>query len=114
MALATTSNAGEQTATQSPQASVGSAPATAQAGSVQPGTAASVLTSQGGQQLTPTSLPTVSLGTSTGTRTTATTQPVAQKHHVNPTLAGFAILLLLVAAVLFWTTSRSVKSTTKY
>jgi hypothetical protein len=111
--LSTSSNSGEQTTTQSPQASVGSAPATANASSVQPGTAAAVLTSQNGQTLHPTSLNSVTLGASSTQTVAATAQPAPAKHF-NYGLGGVAVVLFLVAVLLFWTTSRSVKSTTKY
>lgn len=110
--LTTTSNSGEQTTTQSPQASVGSAPATAQAGSVQPGTANNLLTSQNGQSLSPTPLSTIDLSGGAASTGQLALQPTAVKHHFNPVLGGAAVLLFVVAVALFWSTSRSVKNTT--
>lgn len=111
----TGSGSGAQAATQSPQ-SVGQSPSSgAQASSVQPGTATSLLNGQSGVTLRTTALSTVNLdgGNAASTAASLPANPPA-KHHANPALFGFSGLLLVVAVVLFWTTSRSVKNTTQY
>ncbi len=106
---------GTQTSTQSPQGATGQtgAPA-AQTGSVQPGTATSVLTSSGGITLQNTPLTTVNLGASTQAATAAAAPVAAPKHHFNPVLFGVSVLLCLIAVALFWATMRSAKNTTDY
>jgi hypothetical protein len=115
--LTATSGSGEQTTTQSPQAATQPSTGGTVSSGVQPGTATSLLNGQGSVQLYPTSLPTVGLSGATGAAATGTVaaatpaKPVA-KHHANPVLLGSSALLLVVAIVLFWITSRSVKTTT--
>lgn len=116
MALSITAgngNVASQANTQSPQTSAGSgSPTAAPASKVQPGTATALLSSQGGVALHPTALPTVNINTATST-TAATTTNNTPKHHVNPVLLGFPVLLVVVAVVLFWAMRRSVKNTTE-
>lgn len=114
--LTAVNGSGDQAATQSPQSA--SQPATGDTASsgVQPGTATSLLNGgQGSVQLHPSALSTVDLGGGAGAATgtvAGTAAKTATRHHVNPVLFGVSALLLVVAVVLFWTTSRSVKSTT--
>jgi cobalamin biosynthesis Mg chelatase CobN len=110
MALTTTTSA-SQTTTQSPQTAGASSNNAAQAGSVQPGTATSLLTSQNGLPLQQTQLSTVSLSGNASTQTTAS---AAKPHHFNPILLIVAIAFFLIAAWLFWSTSNSVNKTTEY
>ncbi|HEX4775054.1 MAG TPA: hypothetical protein VH234_06075 [Candidatus Saccharimonadales bacterium] len=114
MALNATSNSSGQTTTQSPQSAVGSSVGGAQTGGVQSGTPNNLLTSSNGISLSSTALTTVSLNPGTTTATSTTTVPLASpaKHHINSVLLGFSGLLIVVAIVLFWVASRSVKSTT--
>ncbi|HEY5152618.1 MAG TPA: hypothetical protein VII55_01455 [Candidatus Saccharimonadales bacterium] len=81
---------------------------------LQPGTATSLLSSgQGGVSLHGTALSTVNLNApAASTSSTAVTKPVQTTHHASPVLLAFPAALVVVALVLFWTTSRSVKSTT--
>ena len=107
---------GSQANTQTPQASVGPATKAAPSRNVQPGTTASVLTTQsGGISLTSQALPSVKLGdTSTATvQASAAPQAVQAKHHLNPVLLGLAIALFMLAIGFFWITHRSAKNTTK-
>ena len=105
-----------QTSTQDPQSlpSTQSLDTGTPSSGVQPGTAASLLNGQAGVPLHGTALSTVNLAPgATATQTHASTAAAAKpKHHTNPVLFGVAVLLLLVAIVLFWLTSRSVKNTT--
>jgi hypothetical protein len=103
---------GQQTATQDPQAATTQAVgAPAQSGDVQPGTINSLLTSTQGVSLSGTPLTTVNLTGSTQAQPDQASQPA--HHHINYGLYGVSILLCVVAAVLFWATSRSAKNTTK-
>jgi cobalamin biosynthesis Mg chelatase CobN len=111
MALTATTNSGSQSTTQSPQTAGAGNNSTAQTGSVQPGTAANVLTSQNGISLQQTQLSTVSLAAPSATQTGVSATP---KHHFNPFLLIVAVILFLVAAGFFWNTMRSVNSTTDY
>jgi hypothetical protein len=112
MALTTSStpNNGSQTTTSGLQQSVaangisGGTPS-----SIQPGTAASTLTSTGGITLQQTALSTVSLGTASANVSVA--QPV--HHKINAGLLGFSLTLLVFAIALFWYTGRAEKNTTK-
>ncbi|HYH36224.1 MAG TPA: hypothetical protein VD706_01860 [Candidatus Saccharimonadales bacterium] len=85
-------------------------------GGVQPGTATSVLTSNNGLSLELSPVTTVSLSKSAGTgaqsRTVSTPEPV--KHQVNGTFIIIPIVLVVIAVGLFWSMSRSAKSTTNY
>jgi hypothetical protein len=122
MALTATTGSGIQATTQSPQAATsqsGGGPSTQSSGSVQPGTATSLLTSDNGISLHGTALTTVSLdGSTAATTAVASSQiPLAVKpttHHVNPVLLGGSGLLLIVAVVSFWLTSRSAKNSANY
>jgi hypothetical protein len=111
--LTATGSSGSQTNTQSPQtAGAGNfTPGAQQSGSVQPGTATDVLTSQNGTPLANTSLTTVSLGSSTGSTTAAPT-PTTKPHHINPGLLAIAIFLFVFAVALFWSAARPEKNTT--
>ncbi|HEY5442561.1 MAG TPA: hypothetical protein VIJ68_03415 [Candidatus Saccharimonadales bacterium] len=112
--LPTTGSSQSQSATQSPQAGVQSISSGAKSSSVQPGTTTSLLSgSTSGVALRPTALPTVNLTNVPATSTQATTQaaPAKAPHHVNSALLGMAILLFVVAVVLFWVTNRSAKNT---
>ena len=112
MALNTTTGTGTQASTGTPQ-TVGEANTTAQSGSVQPGTANSLLTSNQGVSLNANALTTVDLtGTKTSTATVSTTPPTTQKHDINPVALGFCALLFIVAILMFVFTSRSAKNTT--
>lgn len=112
--LTATSNpsAGSQSTTNSPQPTVaansvsGGTPS-----SIQPGTATSVLTSAGGIPLTAKALSTVNLS---ATSTQATTAAQPSQHKTNSGLLAFPFILVVVAAVSFWLTTRSAKNTTKY
>jgi hypothetical protein len=108
--LTTISGTGNQAATQSPQSAGDANPGGTNSSRVQPGTASDLLRSQNGVKLNPTPLTTVNLN-STGS---GTTQPSAtgNQHHINPVLGAFSIALFVLAIVLFWMTSRSVKNTT--
>lgn len=111
----TTSAGGGQTTTQNPQtAAPQSDNNAAPAGSVQPGTATSLLTSQQGLTLSPGALTTVDLGaTTTSTQASAKPRPaVPAKQTINPAILGLSVLLCLVAIATFWWISRSAKSTT--
>jgi hypothetical protein len=103
------SNSGDQTSTQTPQAAQ---PATAgvSSGNVQPGTANSALQSNQGISLTPTPVSTVNLSGSTGQVSTA----LPKQQHLNPVLVGLTLALLVVAVVLFWAVSASGKKHNQY
>jgi hypothetical protein len=111
MALTATTNSASQNTTQSPQTAGAGNNSTAQAGSVQPGTAANVLTSQNGISLQQTQLSTVSLAPASNTQTNITPAPA---RHINPFLVIVAVILFLIAAWMFLSTTRSVNSTTEY
>jgi len=119
MALSTSTNGsiGSQSNTQNPQTAIQPVSAATKSGSVQPGTANSLLTSQqGGVPLQTTVLSTVSLNPSalqTAVPTTGTASSPPKQHHVSYVLLGFPVVLILVAVILFWTIRRSVKSTTE-
>lgn len=107
---------GDQSTTQSPQtAPTQTIGAPKQAGNVQPGTAASLLTdSQGGVGLSSQPLTTVSLkagATTTGT-TGSTTQPAKPAHHMDAALFIIPIAFCVAAIAMFWVIQRSAKSTT--
>ncbi len=109
---------GDQGTTQNPQTvptgeTVGGA--STQSGSVQPGTAKSILTSQNGESLSPSALTTVSLDAPAITQSqtispAGTAKP--QPHHFNPALFAVSIALVLIAAGFFWAINRSAKTTT--
>ena len=105
-----TSEAGTQTSTQSPQTStLANNFGGQQSEQVQPGTAQNVLTSQNGIPLHATQLSTVSLAKPVSSQTPAA--PTVARH-IHPELFIFSGLLLIIAVVLFWTASRSTKNTT--
>ena len=112
--LTATTGAGAQTATQSPQSTSNTANFGNQSTSNLQSPAASNL--QGGVQINGTSLGNVSLNVPVSTRTQATTAlPLTvPHHHPNPALFGLSGLLLVVAAVMFWSTTRAAKNTTDY
>ena len=107
---------GSQATTQSPQSLVGSGSGTASTGSVQPGTATSLLTSTSGIALHPAQLSTVSFNSASATASSApavaTTLP--PKHHLNSGLLAISIGLVVIAAAAFLMISRSAKNTTDY
>jgi hypothetical protein len=110
--LTTTTATGSQTTTQSPQTSAAATNFGGQQSSgVQPGTARDLLNSTNGIPLASSPVTTVNLANA-AQQTVTTTQVPKEQHHVNPALMGFSVLLFLVAIVLFWNTSRSVKNTT--
>ena len=105
------SNSGDQTSTQSPQAAQpANGGGAANAGSIQPGTANQALESTQGISLNPTPVSTVSLGGSTGQVSSA----LPRQQHFNPVLAGLALVLLVVAVILFWAVSASGKKHNQY
>lgn len=117
MALNITSSGGQQTATGNPQTVPTATPGSpAQSRSVQPGTSDSLLESQQGISLGNQSLTTVSLdGNPSQARTVTSTRkdPAAKPvHHVNAAWLSLPVLLVLVAAAMFWSMARSAKSTT--
>jgi hypothetical protein len=116
MSLAISAGNGNPTSqanTQTPQSSAAPATNATPSGSVQPGTATSLLTSKGGVQLTNQVLPTISLGTTlTGTEQSAPAQVAQPKHHANVFLLGVAAVLFVMAIAFFWSTARSAKNTT--
>ncbi len=117
MALTTTTSGaglGNQTSTQTPQASVGPASKAAASGSVQPGTATSLLTQSNGISLSGQALTAVSLdGTTTSTGQSSQPEPVTPaKHDVNPVLLGLAIALFVAALMIVWKINHSAKNTT--
>jgi hypothetical protein len=115
--LTATSGSGTQGTDQNPQASVASGTPTAQAGSVQPGTATSLLTGgTTGVALQTTPLSTVSLDNTTAQTQTAprTAQALPARHHINPVLLSLSVVLCLIAIALFWFTTRTAKNTTDY
>ncbi|MGZ6005581.1 MAG: hypothetical protein ACXWLH_05555 [Candidatus Saccharimonadales bacterium] len=110
--LNTTTGSGSQSATQSPQSSVTSTDTNSAASSgVQPSVNQDALLNQQGIQITNTQPNTISLGDTTSS-STSTPVNIPNSHHINPALAGFSIALFVVAIVLFWVTSRPVKTTT--
>lgn len=108
--LTATAGSGSQATTQSPQSAGQPSGNSALSGSVQPGTATSLLDSQDGVPLHGTALSTVSL-TNTAPAVAVLPKASPPKHHVNSAFFGFSGLLLLVAVVLFWNTNRSAKGT---
>ena len=74
-------------------------------GRVQPGITGDQLRTDQGIALTPTNLPTISLGTATNNQVVAPT-----KHHFNPALMIFSILLFVLAIVLFRVTGNTGKN----
>src|SRR5579871_2048427 len=107
------SGSGLQSSTQSPQTSTQSTLASGnQSQSVQSGTAASLLTTSKGIPLSATAVPSVGLSADRSTTQSAAGQAAAH-HGLNPVLAGLSGLLCLVAVVLFISTFRTAKNTTK-
>jgi hypothetical protein len=102
------SQASSPTTTQDPQANVQSLSGGTQSSNVQPGTTNSLLRGDSGITLHTTQLSTVSLAPSD---TKAASGSVAG-HHANPVLLSVAIILCLVAVILFRFAGRSVKTTT--
>lgn len=118
MALSITGGSGgpaSQANTQSPQISAGSgSPTSASAGSVQPGTATSVLTSEQGIGLKGTQLSVVSFSNAPKTITgqTQASDTKASKHHINAVGIGVIAVVVLAALIIFWQINRSAKNTT--
>lgn len=105
-------SSGSQVSTQDPQTSVSSSGLGGGQSAVQPGTAASLLTSSSGIQLGSGSVPTIALTTSTATPAQTNSTQAAHRA-INPVLLTLAIILFVAAIVLFVSTTRSAKSTTK-
>jgi len=111
-ASSSSGSSASQAATQTPQgATASNFGASQSSGGVQPGTAQALLSSQNGVKLSGTALSTVNLGTAS-TSTVHSNPGTAVKHHVSAPLLGFALLLIVVAAVMFYFVGRSVKTTT--
>lgn len=116
--LTTTSASGvQQGGTSNPQAVPGAQSIggpSKQSGGVQPGTADSVLRSNGGVSLQSSALTTVSLDAtaSTAAQTSKVSAAKPANHHANGVFIVICIVLVLVAAGLFWGINRSAKSTT--
>jgi len=110
--LSATTGSGSQGTTQDPQtASQAPVIPANQSSSVQPSAPNSILTNVGGIPLQQTGGQSLSLAPSTTAATVAT--PQAVHHHPNSVLLGFSVLLFVVAIVLFWSTTRTAKTTTK-
>src|SRR5665213_1338151 len=110
--LSTTTGSGTQGTTQNPQtASQQSTTPANQTSNVQPSAPNTYLTNVGGVPLQPTGGESISLASTTATTTTPTKLTV--HHHPNGALLGFSGLLFVIAMVLFWSTSRTAKNTTK-
>ncbi|MGH7192307.1 MAG: hypothetical protein ACREJM_02095 [Candidatus Saccharimonadales bacterium] len=116
MALDIAPATGDQNTTQNPQTvptqTLGGA--SAKSGGVQPGTAASLLTSSQGEYMGSPAITTVSLGAAGQTQAATqapsdTTKPV---HHTSAAWFVVPVALCLVAVVMFWTMTRTAKSTT--
>lgn len=112
--LTTGATSGAQTTTQSPQAvpaqTVGGA--SKQSGSVQPGTTATLLTSQQGISLNAVAPTTVSLTASTQSQASSAAAQPAVRHHTNSAIFIVPVILCLVAIGFFWVITRSAKNTT--
>lgn len=103
-----------QVNTQNPQGSAPQLNTGTQPGDLQTGTASGLLNGSAGITLRSPALPSVSLPPVTATAVAAS-QPLkaaAPSHHANTGLLGLAAVLLLVAIAVWWSISRSVKSTT--
>jgi hypothetical protein len=112
LTTSTGASSGVQSTTQSPQSAGQPASVGTQASGVQPGTASTLLNSQGGLPLHGTALSTVNLNATSGVTAAPTSSPA--KHHTNPVLFGLSALFLVAAVVLFWAVGHSVKNTTQY
>jgi hypothetical protein len=110
--LTTTTGSGTQASTQSPQTAGLAASSGTQASSLQPGTATSLLNGRNGVPLHGQALTVVNINGATAATIAQSPSTRVTKHHINTALMGVSVLLLLIAIVLFWVTSRSVKSTT--
>ena len=107
--LSTTTSSTQGT-TQNPQAASAGTTSAAQTSAIQPTTTTSLLNGGNGIVLNGSTLPSVTLGTTTAS-TQAPITPVA-KHHINPVLGSLAVFLFVAAIVLFYLTSKSAKNTT--
>ncbi|HET9098275.1 MAG TPA: hypothetical protein VFN51_01515 [Candidatus Saccharimonadales bacterium] len=108
--LTTSNNGGGQTTTQDPQTAGQGNLSPAPTGSLQSNQDALDLNSDTGISLQPTPLSGVPIGSaSTATSIPGTGKPA---YHVNGSLLGVAILLFIVAVVLFIQTFRSANNTT--
>jgi|GEM_PF-1648912 len=108
---------GTQATTGNPQIITPGGGGQAQTNSVQPNAGANLLKSQGGISLSPTALPTVALGGASSQSQTVQstpTTPSLAKHHIDAAYLVIPGLLIVLAIIAFWVTSRSVKSTTDY
>ncbi|GAC1499604.1 MAG: hypothetical protein NVS1B10_02500 [Candidatus Saccharimonadales bacterium] len=106
-------SSGQQTDTQNPQTAGQAGNTGAQSSSLQPGTATNLLTSPNGVSLNNTPLATLSLDPSQNTSSSSTlVPPNPAPHHLKPALLIFPGVLVLLALILFWLTTRQAKSTT--
>lgn len=102
----------DQATTQNPQtAPTQTIGASTQSGGVQPGTSTSLLTDSQGVSLQTRPLTTVSLAAGTS-QTSSTSAAKPAQHHVSPSLFIIPVVLVVIAAAMFWAMSRSAKSTT--
>lgn len=111
MALNTTTGSGTQSATGTPQSVGGPTTNAASAGSVQPGTATTLLNSSSGISLSGSKLTTVDM-TATSATTQATTEPPAEPHHINTAALAICAVLAVIAVIVFVSMTRSAKNTT--
>ena len=81
---------------------------------MQSGTAESLLNSSNGIKLSNTNLTNIDLNTASSSTSSSGVKASnnTYQHHVNVGFLIFAILLVMVAGILFWTAGRSVKNTT--
>jgi hypothetical protein len=110
--LNTTTNSGQQSATQNPQTAGQPALPGASSGSIQPGTKTDLLAGQGSIPLTNRPLTTVSL--SPGAQVSSAPKPITPvaKPSFTPFLILAAMLLVLVAAASVVAINRTAKNTT--
>ncbi len=113
--LPTTTGSGTQATTDTPQSvaqSSSSIGSTETNSTVQPSLTSSILENQtGGIPLTSTPITAYDLNAAYPGTTTETTQTASRQP--NHALLGVSILLLVVAVVLFWSTSKKSKNTTE-
>lgn len=110
----TTTNAGSgQSTTQDPQSAGQGNLSTASTNSLQSNQDALELNSTNGISLQPTPLNGVDIGsTAASTSASSAASGTPAKHHVNGSLLAVAVLLFVVAAVMFLQTFRSANNTT--
>jgi hypothetical protein len=108
-----------QSTTQSPQSLVGSGTSTAPGSNVQPGTSTSLLNNSSGISLGNSNLSTIDLNstsTTAGSTSVAKAAPQAAPatHHINTSLLGVCLGLLVVAVASFFYMNQAEKNTTNY